>query len=73
MTEEVNFDQLNLKISDFTKGYPIDIQKEIFEYLNELDEIHRKGYQIAYDHLGTSFNITRSNGFKSWQNKKKSN
>jgi len=73
MTEEVNFDQLNLKISDFTKSYPIDIQKEIFEYLSELDDIHRKGYQIAYDHLGTSFNITRSNGFKSWQNKKKSN
>lgn len=73
MSEEVNFEQLNLQISDLTKGYSIDLQREIFEYLNELDDIHRKGYQIAYEHLGSSFNIARSNGFKSWRAKKLSN
>jgi hypothetical protein len=72
MSEEVNFESLNLHISPFTKGYSIELQKEIFEYLSELDEIHRKGYQIAYDHLGTSFNIARSNGFKSCRAKKSS-
>jgi hypothetical protein len=72
MSEEVNFDSLNLNISPFIKGYPIELQREIFEYLSELDDIHRKGYQIAYDHLGTSFNIARSNGFKMWQAKKSS-
>jgi hypothetical protein len=72
MSEQVDFTTLNLNISPFTKGYSIDLQKEIFEYLSELDEIHRKGYQIAYEHLGTSFNIARSNGFKSWQAKKSS-
>jgi hypothetical protein len=70
MLEEVNFESLNLKITPFVKHYPIELQREIFEYLSGLDEIDRKGYQIAYDHLGTSFNIMRSNGFKTWQSKK---
>lgn len=70
MAEEVNFDSLNLNISPFVKGYSIELQREIFEYLSELDDNHKKGYQIAYDHLGTSFNIARSNGFKSWRSRK---
>jgi lipopolysaccharide export LptBFGC system permease protein LptF len=71
MTEEVNFDSLNLKISELIKQYPIDQQREIFEYLNQMDEHNRKAYNIAYNHLGTSFSISRSNGFKQWQEDKK--
>jgi hypothetical protein len=67
---EVDFNSLNLNISPLTNGYPVELQREIFQYLSELDDIHRKAYQIAYDHLGTSFNIVRSNGFKSWRVKK---
>lgn len=72
MTEEVNFDSLNMKISELVKRYPIEQQREIFEYLNEMDEHHRKAYDIAFTHLGTSFNIARSNGFKEWLAEKKS-
>ena len=71
MTEELNFDSLNMKISDLIKGYPIEQQREIFEYLTEMDEHNRKAYDIAYTHLGTSFNIARSNGFKDWRCHKK--
>lgn len=67
---KVNFEQLNLNITSFIKSYPIELQREIYEYLSGLDEINRKGYEIAYDHLGTSFNISRSNGFKQWLNQK---
>jgi tRNA U34 5-carboxymethylaminomethyl modifying enzyme MnmG/GidA len=67
MTEEVDFSNINMKISSLIKTYPIETQREIFEYLNGLDEIHKKGYDIAYDHLGSSFNIARSNGFKKWK------
>ncbi len=35
-----------------------------------MDEHHKYAYQIAYSHLGTSFNIVRSNGFKEWQKEK---
>lgn len=69
---EVNFEALNLKINPCVKDYSIELQREIYEYLSELDEIHRKAYEIAYDHLGTSFNIARSNGFKAWKAKKPS-
>ena len=67
MTEEVNFDSLNMKISDLVKRYPSEQQKDIFEYLNRMDEHDKKAYDIAYGHLGTSFNIVRSNGFKDWK------
>jgi len=72
MSKEVNFDSLNMKISELLKTYPIEQQKNIFEYLNKMDEHSRKAYDIAYEHLGTSFNISRSNGFKHWLNEKKS-
>lgn len=74
MTEEVNFDSLNIKISKLVKTYPIENQREIYEYLSSLNEINMKAYQIAYDHLGTSFNIVKSNGFKKWKiNKQNAN
>jgi hypothetical protein len=71
MTEEVNFDLLNMKISETIKRYSIEQQREIFEYLNEMDQHNRKAYDIAYSHLGTSFNIARSNGFKEWKAERK--
>ena len=71
MTEEaVQFETLNLQIPPFTKTLPMEQQREIFEYLNELDEHNRKGYEIALNHLGSSFNISRSNGFKEWKKEK---
>jgi len=72
MTEEINFDSLNMKISELVKKYQIEQQREILEYLTEMDEHNRKAYDIAYNHLGTSFNIARSNGFKEWLAHKKS-
>ena len=65
------FHSLNMKISELLKTYPIEQQKNIFEYLSEMDEVNRKAYDIAFQHLGTSFNIARSNGFKEWLAEKK--
>jgi len=69
MTEEINFESLNMKIPELIKSYPIEKQREIFLYLSELDDLNKKAYEIAADHLGSSFNIFRSNGFKEWKNK----
>ena len=63
---DIDFDSLNLKIPKIVRTLPIEQQREVFEYLSSLDDINRKAYEIAYDHLGTSFSITRSNGFKEW-------
>jgi hypothetical protein len=37
------------------------------EYLATLNEKEKKAYEIARDHLGTSFQLEKSNGFLKWK------
>ena len=46
-------------------------QDDIDLYLTSLNEQQLKAYNIAKRHLGTSFDITRSNGYKQWLKAKK--
>jgi hypothetical protein len=69
-TPILDFTSLNVKISDNVKAYSHEKQQEIFQYLSEMDEIHKKAYNIAFDHLGSSFDIYRSNGYKEWKKSK---
>ena len=62
MTEKVDFTALNIKICELFSKYPIEKQREIYEYLSGLDDLQLRAYDIAYDHLGLSFDIERSNG-----------
>jgi len=68
--EQPNFENLNIQFPDLIKSYPIDKQIEIYNYLNEMDVHQKKAYSIALNHLGPSFNIYKSNGFKEWKIKK---
>jgi len=68
--EEYNFETLNIKIPPLVHSYPLEKKREIFNYLSELDDHHKKAYEIAIDHLGSSFNICRSTGFISWKKTK---
>jgi hypothetical protein len=70
MSEEVNFETLNIQIPNIIKNYSLEKQREIFDYLSELDDINKKGYNIAFEHLGSSFDICRSNGFQKWKQSK---
>lgn len=45
----------------------LENQSLIVEYLKQLDFIERKAYLIAKDHLGSSFNLVKSNGFLEWK------
>lgn len=54
----------------FTK-YDPQLRANICEYLSQLNPIERKAYKIAKDHLGTSFNLIKSNGFCDWLKEKK--
>ena len=67
MSQEIDFKSLKLTIPESIKIYSIEQQKEIFQYLSEMNEHEKKAYEIAFDHLVTSFNIYRSNGFISWK------
>ena len=41
------------------------------EYLSTLSEKEYKAYKIAESHLGTSFDLIKSNGYLKWLNKRK--
>lgn len=44
-----------------------DKNKELVtKYLNQLNPIEKKAYSIAKEHLGSSFNILKSNGYNDW-------
>ena len=70
MSEEIKFETLNIKLPEVVKKYTIEKQQEIFNYLSEMDEFQQVAYNIALNHLGSSFDIYRSNGFKEWKKSK---
>ena len=70
MSEEIDFKSLNLSIPESTMLYSNDQQKEMFQYLSEMNENERTAYEIAVNHLASSFNIYRSNGFTEWKKSK---
>ena len=66
----IDFSILKLPVHDNIYSRNIEDQKHIYDYLSQLDEQQKKAYVIAYNHLGSSFNICKSNGYKEWKNKK---
>lgn len=46
--------------------YDEKTQKLITEYLQQLNPIELKAYNIAKSHLGSSFNLIKSNGYNDW-------
>jgi hypothetical protein len=63
------FKELDISIPTIVYSYDSSKQKEIYDYLSQLikDEQQKKAYNIAFGHLGSSFNIYNSNGFKEWK------
>ena len=70
MSGLTDFSILSIPVPEPVKQYPLEKQQEILEYLSQLDIQNKKAYLIAYNHLGSSFNIYKSNGFKEWKSKK---
>lgn len=54
------------KMIEEDKEILIDEKKMIEKYRNQLNDIHKQAMSIAKDHLETSFDITKSNGYKKW-------
>ena len=46
-------------------------QEIINEYIQSFNDIEIIAYNIAKDHLGSSFDIVKSIGFQNWIEKKK--
>jgi hypothetical protein len=67
----MSFETLKLSISESINLYSEEEKKEMYQYLNEMTQHERIAYEIAFNHLGSSFNIYRSNGFIDWKKNKK--
>ena len=57
---------IDLKLPDNFESYDIKLQTNIIEYLSQLNAIEKKAYKIAKEHLGSSFNLVKSNGYCDW-------
>jgi hypothetical protein len=56
----------NLILPTNFRKYNKEIQDNIIKYLEHLTPIEYQAYLIAKDHLGSSFNIVKSNGYCDW-------
>jgi hypothetical protein len=65
----IDFKSLNLPISQKIAVLSEETQQLIFNYLKDLSETEKICYKIAYEHLGSSFDIVRSNGYSDWLKK----
>lgn len=54
-------------------GEKNDKAKQIALYVKKImnNKMDKQGYEIAKDHLGSSFCLSRSNGYLDWENKLK--
>ena len=48
-----------------------ETNSSIQQYLAQLDDIQKKAHDIAKHHLGTSYNIAKSNGYMDWLKQQK--
>jgi len=66
MSNQSNIITMDLKLPDNFESYDAKLQSNIIKYLEQLNSIEKKAYKIAKEHLGSSFNIVKSNGFCDW-------
>jgi len=52
---------------DSVKKYPVEVQESIAKYLEQLGDKERIAYQIAKEHLGSSFDVVKSIGYITWK------
>jgi hypothetical protein len=63
---EYNFEVLKIPKPPLFDNYDKFTKDKLYEYLSNLDEHNKKIYIIAHNHLETSFNLVKSNGFITW-------
>ena len=60
---QINFELTKLSIPESVFKLSLENQTKIYNYLIQMNEPKKKAYLIAKDHLCTSFNILKSNGY----------
>ena len=65
--QPISFEETGLPIPVSVLKLSLENQSEVYNYLIQMNSTQKKAYLIAKDHLGTSFNILKSNGFIEWK------
>jgi hypothetical protein len=60
---------LEVELPNNFQNYDQETQELIILYILQLDKIEKQAYTIGKQHLGTSFNVVKSNGFVNWKKK----
>jgi hypothetical protein len=63
--------EIGLELPNNFEKYDENTQTLIINYLKQLDKIERQAYSIGKNHLGSSFNVVKSNGFVDWKKNNK--
>ena len=67
----VQFSELGFPIPDSVFKLSIENQADIYQYFIQMNNLQKKAYLIAMNHLKSSFDIYKSNGFIEWKKSKK--
>jgi len=63
--------ELGVELPDSFEKYDEITQHFIIEYIKQLDKIEKQAYKIGKIHLGSSFNVLKSNGYNAWKKNNK--
>jgi hypothetical protein len=63
--------EIGLELPSLFEKYDVEVQESVIKYLKYLNKIERQAYTIGKSHLGSSFNIVKSNGFVDWKKNNK--
>ena len=59
--------EIGVELTNNFEKYDDKTQELIIKYLKHLNNIERQAYTIGKSHLGSSFNVVKSNGFVDWK------
>lgn len=59
--------EIGLELPNTFEKYDLATQESMVSYLKHLDIIEKKAYTIGKSHLGSSFNVLKSNGYIDWK------
>ena len=62
---------INNELPPQFSSYSKETQENIIQYISQFTPIQKKAYLIAKEHLGSSFNVVKSNGYMDWIKNKK--
>lgn len=59
--------ELGLELPNSFEKYDDMIKESLIKYLKHLNTIEKQAYTIGKQHLGSSFNVLKSNGYIDWK------